>query len=260
MKNPSERTVKVSGVSCRVWEQGEGEPVAFMAGIGGLPRWTRFLEILSESRRVIVPTIPGFPGSSGIGMLDDHLDWLIATHDLLGEAGAEGADLIGVSLGAALAADVAAVWPASVRRVVLVSPLGLFDDSNPTADIFAQNPSSLGKLLCQDPAKWEIHIALPDSIDPVEWEVIKVRAQEAAARLLWPLGDTRLTRRLHRITQPSLLVFGESDRVLPDSYRNLYAREISHSEVVVLNNSGLLADLDSPADLAATVKKFFLAC
>lgn len=256
VSEPRERTVRVAGVSCRVWEQGAGEPVAFLAGVGGLPRWTSFLERLARTRRVIAPSLPGFPGADGIGPLDEHIDWLLATHDLLAAAGAAGADLIGVSVGAALAADVACVWPAAARRLVLASPLGLFDADDPTADLFAQAPGDLGALLCTEPATWDAHVALPESADRVEWAVVEVRAQEAAARLLWPVGDTRLSRRLHRLAGPALLMFGGADRVLPAGYRELWARALPDAAVTVIEGASHQVDLDAPEESAAAIDAF----
>ena len=256
MSEPRERTVRVAGVACRVWEHGTGEPVAFLAGAGGLPRWTPFLDWLARTRRVIAPSLPGFPGADAIGQLDEHLDWLLATHDLLAAAGAAGADLVGVSVGAALAADVACVWPASVRRLVLASPLGLFDADDPTADLFAQGPGDLGPLLCRDAATWDAHVAVPASADRVEWTVVQVRAQEAAARLLWPVGDTRLSRRLHRLDRPALLLFGGADRVLPAGYRGLWARALPDAVLQVIEGAGHQVDLDAPEESAAAVDAF----
>ena len=148
VSTPRERTVTAAGVACRVWEQGAGQPVTFLPGIGGLPRWSDFLDALARGRRVIAPSLPGFPGSAALPELDDQLDWLLATHDLLRAAGGAGGDLVAVSVGAALAADVAAVWPDAVRRLVLVSPLGLFDAADPSADIFAQPAGELGTHCC----------------------------------------------------------------------------------------------------------------
>ena len=254
-----ERTVTVAGVSCRVWEQGAGPPVTFLPGIGGLPRWSSFLDALAQGRQVVAPSVPGFTGSAALPELDDQLDWLLATHDLLHACGGSGGDLVAVSVGAALAADVAAVWSDAVRRLVLVSPLGLFDPADPSADIFAQPAGGLGALLCRDPTRFDDHVALPDGADRVEWTVQQVRAQEAAARLLWPVGDTRLARRLHRVSQPVLLVFGQEDRVLPASYRQRFQHALPHARLAVVEGAGHLVDLDAPQTLAGLVEEFLSA-
>lgn len=251
------RTVTVNGQPCRVWEKGEGRPLVFLAGLGGLPRWTECLDHLAAHRRVVAPSLPGFPGTTAISPLYTHLDWLLATRDLIAGAGLERCDLMGVSLGAALAADIAALWPELVDRLVLVSALGLFDENDPTADPFAQRPGTLPQLLCADPERYIAHTAKPEDADPVEWAVTTTRAHEAAARLLWPLGDTGLVNRLSRIKHDTLLVWGASDRVVPASYRARLANGISgQTQAEVIDSAGHLVDLDAPQTLAQRVDAF----
>ena len=84
MSEPETLTVDVNGFATRVWRKGSGPKLGFLAGFGGLPRWVPFLDRLAQSRTVIVPSLPGFPGGDrGHSVLDTHLDWLLAVRELL---------------------------------------------------------------------------------------------------------------------------------------------------------------------------------
>src|ERR1700737_710456 len=99
-------SVDLNGFSCRVWKKGDGPKLGFLAGLGGLPRWIPFLDALAKERTVIVPSLPGVPGGDrGHSVLDSHLDWVLAAHQLIRLAGLDGADLAGSSVGASLAAE-----------------------------------------------------------------------------------------------------------------------------------------------------------
>ena len=257
MSQPKERAVEVNGHPCRVWEKGTGDALGILPGIGGAPRWTPFMEALAAERRVIVPSLPGFPGALGHDILDSHLDWMIAGHELLVGAGLEGSDLVGVSVGGAVAADVAAIWPALPRRLVLISPYGLFDEDNPVGDPFAVRPADIGRELSVDAEAYAGVFSIPDDADRVEWLVTLARAQEAAARILWPLGDTRLGKRLHRITASTLLLWGEEDKVIPRSYADRFAAGISgKTRVQSIAEAGHLADIDRPDAVATAILQF----
>jgi pimeloyl-ACP methyl ester carboxylesterase len=254
---PAERSVSVGGLPCRVWEKGRGEPLGFLAGFGGLLHWTPFLDLLAERRRLVVPSLPGFPGALGHDRLDDTLDWIAATLDLLEGAGLAGADLMGVSVGGALAAEVAALANEKVRRLVLVAPLGIFDEAEPVADLWAQPPGTVAKLLCADPSRLTELARAPEGADAVEWQILQARASEAAARLLWPTADTGLARRLHRIRCQTLLVWGTRDAVLPASYAKKFADGIAGPvRVRSIEGAGHLADLDAPDATAEAVLDF----
>lgn len=259
MTEPSERFVEVNGFPCRVWEKGAGKPVYYLAGVTGLPRWTRFLDKLAETRRVVAPSLPGFPGGQGHDVLDSHLDWIVATLDLLDAAGAEGAiDLVGASIGGSLAAEVAAMAPAMVRRLALIAPFGLYDRDAPPTDIWAQPPGSAAALMCKNPDDYVGFTAPPEGVDPGEWTIVMTRAAEATARVLWPLGDTRLVRRLHRVRADTLIVWGDEDKVLAPSYAEHFGHEIKgRAAVAVVPGAGHLATLDNP-ELAAQFISGFL--
>jgi pimeloyl-ACP methyl ester carboxylesterase len=268
MSAPVERSVAVNGEPCRVWEKsgreegaqesGAGEPLGFLASLGGCSHWTPFLERLAERRRLVVPSLPGFPGGgSGHKKLDDLPDWIAATLDLLEAAGLEGADLVGHGVGGVLAAEVAALSRATVRRLVLIAPLGLFDAAEPVADAWARRASELPALLSTRPEAFAKELLPPEGCDEVEWQIELLRASEAAARLLWPTADRGLAKRLHRIQAPTLLLWGSEDRLVPASYAKRFADGIAGAASLrSIEGAGHRVDFDAPAATADAILEF----
>jgi pimeloyl-ACP methyl ester carboxylesterase len=255
---PATSTVEVNGHPCRVWTKGQGPKVGFLAGLGGLPRWLPFLDRLAETRTVIVPSLPGYPGATGHTELDNHLDWVLAVRQLVDKAGLAGADLVGASVGGAFAAEMAAIFPGYVRRLVLIAPFGLFDDKDPAADPWAQRKDAVPGLMCADGAKWTALMAPPDGANSVEWPIEMTRAAEAAARAFWPLGSTGLAKRLGLIAAPTLILWGERDAILPPSYARKFAAGINGaSRVDIVPGAGHLAYLDQPDAVAGAALAHF---
>ena len=100
--------------------------------------------------------------------------------------------------------------------------------------------------------------AAPENVGAEEWAIVTTRASEAAARLLWPLADTRLERRLHRIRCETLVVWGAEDKVLPPRYAQLFADGIGgRTRIAVIPGAGHLADVDAPDAVADAVLPSF---
>jgi len=252
-------TVVAAGHSCRVLESGQGQPVVYFAGVGGLPRWSPFLDALAATRRVIVPSIPGFPGAIDFRHLDDYYEWVVAALELLEGVGAAPVDLIASSVTAPLAAEVSGFARDRVRRLVLIAPFGIYDEREPAADLWAQRPGPdvLPSLLCSDPAKWTSLWKMPDGEDPVEWGLYLTRAMEAAARFLFPMGNTGIEKRLYRVVQPTLLVRGADDRVIPASYLDRFADKLGGRVVnQTIAGAGHVIELDQPDALARQINAF----
>jgi pimeloyl-ACP methyl ester carboxylesterase len=251
-------SVEINGFSCRVWTKGSGPKLGFLAGFGGLPRWIPFLDALARERTLIVPSLPGFPGGDrGHTVLDSHLDWVLAVRQLLQKAGLDGADLAGSSVGGSFVAEIAAIWPNSVRRLALIAPWGLFDEKQPMTDPWAQRAPEVPALLCTDPERWNQLKAEPEGVNSPEWPIEQTRANEAAARAFWPLGNTRLEKRLPLITTPTLLVWGEEDRIIPRAYIDRFAATITgRAEIATIPGAGHLAELDKPDEVAAAILRW----
>lgn len=261
MTQPETSTIEVNGFPTRVWRKGTGPKIGFLAGFGGLPRWIPFLDELAKHRTVIVPSLPGFPGGDrGHTILDSHLDWLLAVRDTLDQAGLSGADLAGSSVGASLAAEIAALWPASVGKLALIAPFGLFDDKNPPTDPWAQRGDAVPGLMCTDSAIWTALKTPPAGENSIEWPIEQVRANEAAARIFWPLGNTRIEKRLRLIKAPTLLLWGEHDKIMPRAYAEIFAKGIGGTTTTrIIQGAGHLAELDKPSEVAGEILHFLEA-
>ena len=258
MSEPATLTIDVNGFAARVWRKGKGPKIGFLAGYGGLPRWIPFLDRLAESRTVIAPSLPGFPGGDrGHTVLDTHLDWLLAVRDIADKAELAGGDLIGSSVGGSFAAELAAIWPDRVKRLALIAPFGLFNDKDPPTDPWAQRPDDVPGLMTANPDIYRNLKEMPAGANSIEWPIEQARAAEAAARIFWPLGNTRLERRLPLIKAPTLILWGESDRLMPRSYARALADAIgSASETKIIAGAGHLAELDKPDEVAAAILAF----
>jgi pimeloyl-ACP methyl ester carboxylesterase len=258
---PAESFVQINGCRCRVWEKGEGAPLGFLPGLRGLPRWTPFLDRLAAKRRVVALSPPGFSGSEpGHHDLDDLADWVTMTLDLLEATGVAGGDVIGASAGGILAAEAAAFSNASVRKLVLIGSFGLYDDAAPPAMFFANTPPQQDALLASNPDSLRDFLAPSPGLDDaakLEWEMQAFRANEATARLTWPMGDHGLRKRLHRIRARTLVLWGAEDRLFPTSYASLFEQGIGGAaKTRIVKGAGHLAWLDKPEETASAVLRF----
>lgn len=255
MSEPDTQTIDLNGFATRIWRKGSGPKIGFLAGFGGLPRWVPFLDKLAETRTVIVPSLPGFPGGDrGHSVLDSHLDWVLAVRTILNEAGLAGADLAASSVGASLALEAAAIWPETVKKLALISPFGLFEDNEPPEDPWAQRADEVPGLMCHDPEIWKALKAMPEGANSIEWPIEQTRASEAAARIFWPLGNTRIAKRLHMVKAPTLLLWGEHDRIHPQSYAQVFAEGIAgQTAIKIIPGAGHLAELDQPEAVANAI-------
>lgn len=257
LSEPITSTIDVNGHPCRVWSMGTGPKLGWLAGFGGLPRWIPFLDELAKTRTVIAPSLPGHPGATGHTLLDSHLDWICAVRELVIKAGLEGADLAGSSVGASFVAEFAAMWPHKVGKLALIAPFGLYDERDPPADVWAQRPDDQPGLLCADPQLWKDLKAVPPGANSVEWPIEQVRASEAAARVFWPLGNTRLDKRLPTIIAPTLLLWGGEDRLMPLSYAERFAKAVKGPTTIrTIPKAGHLAELDQPTATANAILEF----
>jgi pimeloyl-ACP methyl ester carboxylesterase len=247
-----EQHLEINGIDTAVFSAGQGDTVVFLHGAGTLTGFDSLLPI-AESCRLVVAHHPGFGSSADDTTVDSIHDYVLHYLDLFDALELGEVSLVGHSMGGHLAAMLAATQGARIRRLVLAAPAGLRVREHPTADIFAIPDEELPAHLAEDMSVFAGHVPMPPT---PEFLAERYRETTSAARLLWARSyDVKLPKWLHRVTQPTLLLWGEADRIVPVQQAAVWADHLPNAEVRTLPGIGHLL-FDESRDAVDAVAGF----
>jgi pimeloyl-ACP methyl ester carboxylesterase len=231
----SEERFTINGVETVVQVAGDGEPLVFFHAAGTVTGFDALLP-LAERFRLIVPFHPGYGPSADDTNVDSIHDLRRHYLDLLDELGVDDFALAGQSMGGWLAATFAIDHAHRIKRLVLAAPVGLKVDEHPTLDIFAVPGEELPAYLTADLSVFDGHVPMPPT---PEFLADRYRELTSTARLLWArMYDLKLARWLHRLTMPTLIIWGDADRVVPVEHAAVWAGLVPGAEVKTLPGVG----------------------
>jgi pimeloyl-ACP methyl ester carboxylesterase len=248
------------GARCRVLEAGSGMPVVFFHGAGGLLADNPFLDQLAARYHVFAPELPGYGESTGEELLEDMLDFTLHGWDVVEALGLTRPHLVGHSMGGMIAAEMAAVAPHDLDRLALVAAAGLWIEEHPIPDIFALLPGQLVELLFQDPDKGQA--LLTGGVDFSDMEAFKAfylgqqRRLAMAGKILFPIPNRRVSKRLYRVTAKTLVLWGEADRLIVPAYAQRWARLIPGAAVQMIPDAAHMLPYEQPQALVDALVRF----
>jgi pimeloyl-ACP methyl ester carboxylesterase len=248
--------VGVHGIELEVVRGGSGPPVLLLHGPTAYSPETPVLELLGRHAEVIAPSAPGFGESSRPDDFDTVYDLAHCCQDLLDTLPYDKVTLIGCSFGGWIAAELAVNEPRRFDRLVLIDPLGIKVGGREDRDIthvFNTSPAELARRAWHDPSTqrpgllglgWQEHL---DTMSDEEM-VRMARGWDALCLYAWRphLYNPRLKDWLHRISMPTLLLWGASDRIVAPGYAEAYARLIPGSRMETVAEAGHHPDLEQP--------------
>jgi pimeloyl-ACP methyl ester carboxylesterase len=236
---------------------GSGEPLLFLHGAGGPMIGAPFLDGLARNFTVYAPAHPGFGPGEGLEHIDDVIDFALYYHDFLDELQIENPHVVGHSLGGMLAAEITALAPYRVNRLVLIGPAGLWIDEHPIPDFFTFNPQQIVEVALHDP-EGPLGQMMLQQFQAPEAALELHRCMASAGKFLWPIPDKGLKKRIHRIQQPTLIVWGASDKLIPPAYGEAFLKAIPGSRLVTLQKSGHMPMLEEQDEFVEVVTNFLL--
>jgi pimeloyl-ACP methyl ester carboxylesterase len=243
-----------AGRSQVLYRAGEGPPVVWLHGLNGVEGDQAIIDKLAERHTVLAPLAPGFNDLEELGDIRDIHDLALHYDDVLEALGLDDVPLLGHSFGAMIAAEIAAHFPHRCSRLVLASPLGLWNDQYPVTDVFAVPSTEMPRLLYVVPPQ-----ATNGVTADVERLVTLVKGMTTVARFLWPIPDRGLSRRLYRIRARTLIVHGDKDAFVPLQYAHDFAAAIADARTEVIKGAAHMLPQEQTAELTEAIDRFLEA-
>ena len=254
----TEQLVDIAGTHLQVLKGGSGEPLLVLHGAGGNPGWLDYHRQLAQRFTVYAPSHPGY-GQSG------RPDWISTMNDmahfyrqLIEELGPVPMRLMGFSMGGWLAAEVAAMCPPYVGRLVLVDAAGIKPEVGEIAEILMVSQDVAKKLRFYDPAQVPDYDAVVNRQLTPDEEAAQWRNREMTSRLCWKpyFHNPKLPAYLRGVRVPTLIVWGRQDAIIPLNCGELYHRALANSTLHVIDRCGHSPALEKPQEFLQATLEF----
>jgi pimeloyl-ACP methyl ester carboxylesterase len=261
MAAASERTLSLweGKINARLKVAGAGPALVYLHSGYGLI-WDACLDQLAREFTVYAPEHPGTSDGdpNAIAHLDNLWDLVLYYYEMFDQLGLDAPAVVGHSFGGMVAGELAATNPRRAGKLVLIDPLGLWRDDSPIKNYMVTPQPELDPLFFHDPnhpARKLVFMNMEeaDSIIKVTW------ALACTGKFIWPIPDKGLRKRAHRISAPTLIIWGEQDGLVKPAYADDFHKLIRGSRVELVGNAGHMAPLEQPAVVAGLIRDFLKA-
>jgi pimeloyl-ACP methyl ester carboxylesterase len=260
LANFDRRFLDVNGSRIELHTSGTGRPIVFLHSEDGLFGVDEALGRLASLGQIIVPSHPGFGNSElppSISTVDDLSYFYL---DLMDALELQEAVLIGASLGGWIAAQTAVKCSQRIGKLVLVGSVGIKVSDRGVRDILdvhALDSHELTKATYFDHLKHKPNFAEYSDDDAL----IVARNRETFTFLVWRpyMHDPKLFGRLRRIKNPTLVLWGDHDRIVSPQYGKAMSDQILRSEFRLIENAGHYPFIEQPQAFQSEVAAFIAA-
>lgn len=253
---------EIDGVAIDLRRKGKGKPpILFLQALEGWIRDETFSEQLAEDHEILLPQHPGFGHSEFPQEFRNVGDFAYFYLTMLAEMNLEDVILIGSSFGGWIAAEMAVRSTERLSRLILVDSFGVRVSNDPAkrdvADIYSMSQAEVAANFYHDPdANRRDVTQLPDHV-----LLAMARSRESMCFLGWEpyMNNPSLKRWLRRIDIPTLVLWGESDRVVTPDYGKGLAKLIPGAKFEAIGKAGHYPHIEKPDEFVAAVNRFLAA-
>ncbi len=244
--------VTINGCSIEMLRGGTGETLLFLHGAGGIKDWSPYLDALAEKFDVLAPSHPGFGASDNPDWLDNMSDMAFFYLDLIEELDLRDFHLVGNSLGGWLASEIAVRSSDRLKTLTLVSAAGLRVIGVPMGDIFMWSEEERARNAFYDQSIAEQRLAVKLSEEEKD---LQLQNFFTTSKLSWSprFHNPDLEKWLHRIKVPTMIMWGDSDKIFPPAYGEAYQAAIPGSELRIIPQCGHLPHQEKLSEFLACI-------
>jgi abhydrolase domain-containing protein 6 len=256
----TEKTTKIESFEICYNEGGKGETVLLLHGFGGIKEmWTEFAQFLVPSYHVIILDLPGHGKSTknieASYTIDIQADRINQFANALGLSKFH---LAGNSMGGTISGEYAAKYPDRLLS------LGLFDTGGVPSAEMSEYIMALydGKNLLIATNREEYNKVL----EFVYFKVPTWSEERIEAGFKMAISDTKLKEKifadiisgstppleakLNKINAPTLILWGDKDRILDVSSTKILEKGLSNSKTIIMKEMGHIPQLERPEETA----------
>lgn len=242
-------------VQVTVSESGQGDPVLLLHGGGGPLTVDAFADQLALElpARVLTPIHPGFSGTPRSESLASVRDLGRLYAELLATLDLTDVTVVGNSIGGWIAAEIALRDASRVGCLILVDGVGIEVSGHPVVDFFSLTPREVAERSYYDPDRYGLD---PSKLPP---QVLQAMAGNRAALAVYggsTMSDPSLAGRLAGVKSPTVVIWGDSDRIADADYGRALTGAIPGAEFRLLPKTGHLPQVESPRLLLDAIRTF----
>jgi len=255
--------VKVNGYRVRFLEDGVSKSthVLLLHGLGAsAERWSRIMPIFAKHFHVVAPDIIGF-GYSDKPEVSYTMPFFIDFAKGFAKAlDMQHLNLMGASLGGHIAAELAITSKNMIQKLVLVTPAGIMKEPTPVLNYYIA--AALYPTFDNAKKAFAQMAGSPNAVDIVYARDFVNRMQLPNAKytfmssIMGSKAAPNLSGRLGGIEAPTLIVWGEKDRMIPVQYASKFQKEIRGSQLAIIKSSGHTPYFEKPEVFSDTVLEF----
>ena len=257
--NGQPETHDINGRPTVMRHAGDGPAFVYLhSSLGESSMWLPFHQSWAKRFHVYAPTHPGFGGSGGFDQIDSIEDMAFHYVELFDALGIGEVILGGVSLGGWIAAEFACRWPERVKKLWIADAPGLWTDRAQLGDLFCimTDRDKLREMLFHDPKGAMATLVIKDQADE-QALMTAYQNMTTLARLVWDRPyNPKLAARLRRVQCPTLLLWGEHDRLVPPAFGEAYQAALPHARLEIIKDCGHLPMFEKEAEFVAKIAAF----